>query len=144
MNAGWGFMGGMGVLFAVFVTLFFLAFFGILATIIYRSVTVRRGRVALEAAPEVQAWARVVGKRVEAIAPGTTDTSVLASPSLERVSMGDDALYQLHRITFEQSSGTRFELSVPASQYGLIVEGDSGTVTMKGTELLAFQRETLR
>lgn len=136
-------MGAMGTFFSLFMVLFFLAFFAIIGLFIYRAVSFGRGRAAQAAAPEVQAQARVVDKRVEAIGPGA-DASVLASPNLVRVSMGDESLYQLHRITFEQPGGERFELSVPASQYGLIVEGDAGTVTMKGTELIAFSREIMR
>ena len=47
-------------------------------------------------------------------------------------------------MTFEQSGGERFELEVPENEYGLLVVGDSGTVTMKGTRHLGFQRELLR
>lgn len=144
MDGRWGFMGGMGIAFAVFVMIFILVVIVTIASIIYKGASFRRERTALAAAPEVEARARVVDKRVESIGRGTTDVALLASPNLVQVSTGDDMLYQLHRITFEQAGGARFELSVPASQYGLIVEGDTGTVTMKGTELLAFQRETLR
>ncbi len=63
---------------------------------------------------------------------------------LVRGPMGDESVFQLYRITFEQAGGERFELSVPPAQYGLIVEGDSGTVTMKGGDLLAFNREVMR
>lgn len=43
-------------------------------------------------------------------------------------------------VTFEVESGSRMELQVDGSQYGLIAEGDSGKLTFQGTRYLGFQR----
>ena len=43
-------------------------------------------------------------------------------------------------MTFEVESGDRFELKVPRSEYGLIVEGDQGKLTFQGTRFLNFER----
>ena len=43
-------------------------------------------------------------------------------------------------ITFELESGDRAEFSIPASEYGLIIEGDRGNITFQGTRFLSFER----
>lgn len=42
--------------------------------------------------------------------------------------------------TFEVASGDRMELSVSASEYGMLVEGDKGDLTFQGTRYLSFER----
>ncbi len=42
--------------------------------------------------------------------------------------------------TFEFESGDRLELSVPRSEFGLIAEGDTGSLTFQGTRYLSFER----
>lgn len=44
-------------------------------------------------------------------------------------------------ITFQVESGDRLELSVPGSEYGLLIEGDEGKLTFQGTRYLSFERE---
>ncbi|PPA69954.1 DUF2500 domain-containing protein [Jeotgalibacillus proteolyticus] len=44
-------------------------------------------------------------------------------------------------ITFELSSGSRMELQVQGKDYGLLAEGDKGTVHYQGTRFLDFTRE---
>ena len=46
-----------------------------------------------------------------------------------------------HYVTFEVESGDRMELSVMGSEYGLLVEGDTGRLTFQGTRYLSFDRE---
>ena len=46
-----------------------------------------------------------------------------------------------HYVTFEVESGDRMELSVMGSEYGLLVEGDTGRLTFQGTRYLSFERE---
>lgn len=79
-----------------------------------------------QAAPEVSAVAAIVDKRIETSGGGDTTVS------------------QTHFVSFQQPSGERFELQVPASEYGLLVVGDQGTVNMKGTRYLGFAREIMR
>lgn len=42
--------------------------------------------------------------------------------------------------TFQFESGDRLELAVPSSEYGMLVEGDNGTLTFQGTRYLSFER----
>lgn len=43
-------------------------------------------------------------------------------------------------VTFEFESGDRAELHVPATEYGMLVEGDLGSLTFQGTRYLGFER----
>lgn len=43
-------------------------------------------------------------------------------------------------VTFQVESGDRMELMVPGYEYGLMVEGDQGSVTFQGTRFLNFER----
>lgn len=44
-------------------------------------------------------------------------------------------------VTFQVDSGDRLELSVPGAEYGMLAEGDVGSLAFQGTRCLAFQRE---
>ena len=93
------------------------------------------------AAPEVTAQARIVDKRIQRSEGGSFE-----SPRVTTNAFGSEttSVYEDHFVTFEQSSGERFELKVPSAEYGLLVVGDQGAVTMKGTRYLGFQRELMR
>ena len=43
-------------------------------------------------------------------------------------------------VTFEVESGDRMELSVSGSEYGMLAEGDTGTLKFQGTRYLGFER----
>lgn len=43
-------------------------------------------------------------------------------------------------VTFEVESGDRMELKVPATEFGMIAEGDIGKLTFQGTRYLSFER----
>ncbi|MBO5305195.1 MAG: DUF2500 domain-containing protein [Clostridia bacterium] len=45
-------------------------------------------------------------------------------------------------VTFEVQSGDRMELRVPHYEFGLLVEGDVGTLSFQGTRYLGFARNT--
>lgn len=44
-------------------------------------------------------------------------------------------------VTFEVASGDRMELKVKSYDYGMLVEGDYGTLTFQGTRYLGFERK---
>lgn len=44
-------------------------------------------------------------------------------------------------VTFELANGERTELSVNGTQYGLLAEGDTGTLKSRGKAFVSFQRE---
>lgn len=43
-------------------------------------------------------------------------------------------------VTFQVESGDRMELQVEGAAYGLLVEGDQGSLTFQGTRYLGFDR----
>ena len=43
-------------------------------------------------------------------------------------------------VTFLVESGDRIELCVSGTEYGMLVEGDTGRLTFQGTRYLAFER----
>jgi len=116
---------GLGMM----IPFFILLFLGVLAFIVGAVVlAVKQGKLARQnkAAPEVTAVASVVDKHI--------DTS----------GGGDSPVIEHHLVSFEQPGGERFELTVPANEYGMLVVGDRGSVTMKGTQYLGFARELMR
>lgn len=122
-------MGGMDG-FGLFFPIFMVFFFGVVALFVGAVVVaiVKQAKLARQnnAAPEVTAVASVVDKHI--------DTG----------GGGESSVIEHHLVSFEQPGGERFELEVPANQYGLLVVGDRGSVTMKGTQYLAFAREIMR
>jgi hypothetical protein len=140
--------GGFGLFGVGFVIVFALILaFIVVAFVMTGTQFARMGRqrAANAAAPEVQAQVRVIGKRVENLGQSMSGgMPALPSRHTVVVRMGDDTVYQRNLISFEQPGGERFEIEVPSDQFGLIAEGDTGTVTMKGTEFVAFSREIMR
>ena len=43
-------------------------------------------------------------------------------------------------VTFQVESGDRMELRVSGPEYGMLIEGDHGTLTFQGTRYLGFER----
>ena len=43
-------------------------------------------------------------------------------------------------VTFQVESGDRMELHVSGSEFGMLVEGDSGKLSFQGTRYLGFER----
>jgi len=43
-------------------------------------------------------------------------------------------------VTFQVESGDRMELHVAGTEYGMLIEGDSGDLTFQGTRYLGFER----
>jgi outer membrane lipoprotein-sorting protein len=118
--------GGFGVMFTLVPVFVMVVFAAVIVAIIF-AVVKNAGRAAANnAAPEVSAVATVVDKRIETSGGG------------------DMSVTQHHFVTFEQPGGERFELEAPAAEFGLLVVGDRGSVTMKGTQYLGFARELMR
>lgn len=119
-------MDGFSLMFLI-VLVFILGIVVFLVGAVVRAVVKRTKETArINDAPEVTAVASVVDKRIE-----TTGG-------------GESVVRQRHFVSFEQPGGERFELELPAAEFGLLVAGDRGSVTMKGTQYLAFAREVMR
>ena len=138
--------GGFDATFQLMQGLFVVMFVLVIGIFIANAVQGARRRAKDNAAPEVTAAARIVDKRVELSGGGTTHTpGIMNSDGTFGPSTSSyRPVTQSHYVTFEQSGGERFELEVPGREYGLLVVGDAGSVTMKGSRYLGFQREILR
>mgnify|MGYP001336689476 CR=1 FL=1 len=119
----------------------------VIGLFVANAVRAARQGIRNSAAPEVTALARIVDKRIQLSGGGTTHSAPTMSGDGTFMGSGmstSSPVHEEHYVTFEQSGGERFELKVPASEYGLLVVGDQGSVTMKGTRFLGFQRELMR
>lgn len=110
MGSSFGIMG-------VFVPLFFVLFFGILAVLIFQGIAKWNKN---NNSPKLTVDAKVIARRTHV--------------------WGDHSRTDYY-ITFEVESGDRLELEVPSSQFGYLVEGDKGKLTFQGTRFLGFERQ---
>ena len=76
--------------------------------------------------PQREAEARVVDKRSQ-ITGG-----------------GESRADQLYFATFQFPDGNRIELRVPVSEAGLLVVGDEGRLSWRGSDYVGFAREIMR
>lgn len=113
-------------MFAFMQVLFFVVFALVVGGIIVAFVRQFAHRAQNATLPEVSAAAAVADKRIQTSGGG------------------ESSVTQRHFVLFEQSGGERFELEVPPHEYGMLVVGDRGTVSMKGTQYLGFTRELMR
>lgn len=51
-----------------------------------------------------------------------------------------ESAHTSYYVTFEVESGDRIEFHVSGSEYGMLVEGDHGQLTFRGTRYLDFRR----
>jgi hypothetical protein len=45
-----------------------------------------------------------------------------------------------YHVTFQFESGDRLEMRVPRGEFGVLVEGDRGNLTLQGTRYISFER----
>ena len=55
--------------------------------------------------------------------------------------MGHSSSSTIYFATFEVESGERMEMMVPDTEYGMLAEGDFGTLTYQGTRYKGFKRD---
>ena len=48
--------------------------------------------------------------------------------------------FTTYYVTFQVESGDRMELQVDGSEFGMLVEGDTGALSFQGTRYLSFER----
>ena len=124
-----GFDVGFQLMSAVFPLLFLIVFIFIISTIIGSFVSRAKTERKNDQSPRVTANAKVVSKRMQVGQNRRTNDDMMHSYT-----------YSKYFVTFEFDSGDRLELPVEGSDYGLLVEGDSGKLTFQGTRYLGFQR----
>ena len=80
--------------------------------------------------------ARVVAKRMKVTGHGQT----MMNRSTAMTGMGSST-YTRYFVTFELEKGRRVELGVKDSEYGMLAEGDQGTLSFQGTRYLGFEQK---
>lgn len=58
--------------------------------------------------------------------------------------VGSSGVNTSYYATFELEAGDRMELPIQGTDYGLMVEGDTGTLSSKGNNFKGFQRQQLK
>ncbi|MCR8845117.1 DUF2500 domain-containing protein [Paenibacillus sp. SC116] len=117
----WDFFNETPLGFKLFFGAIFIFIFG---SILIAIVTGLSRWLSNNRAPQISEVCKVIGKRDE-VSGGS----------------GNSSIRQQHYVAFELRDGSRVELQVKPEEYGLIAEGDQGTVSYQGTRFLAFNRE---
>ena len=78
--------------------------------------------------------AKVVSKRMKVTGHGAHRVGSVSSMNMT------GSTYTDYFVTFELEGGKRLELRMKESQFGLLAENDSGTLSYQGTRFLDFQR----
>lgn len=124
---------GGGPSYDLFSVMFFIVFFLIVGTIVVSAIRGMAEWSNNNKQPVLDVDCKVVSKRV----------------NVSRNSGHHDADGHYHGgsssttyyVTFEVNSGDRMELVVGGRDYGMIAEGDCGTLKFQGTRFLEFNRK---
>jgi len=93
------------------------------AAIIYSLVKAAKDKAYNDSQPRNQVAARIVSRR-EQLSGG-----------------GETRIRTTHFCTFELANNIRLELKVPEESFGLMVEGDNGTLDYQGNRFFTFSRQ---
>ena len=127
--------GGFGMANAMFTIV--PIFIGVVFVLILAGIAVQAVRGAAQwkrnnDAPVLTVEAEVVAKRL--------DVQTWRHAGDEH-HMGHTSSRTYYYATFQVESGDRMEFQVPDTEYGLLVEGDRGKLTFKGTRYQGFRRQ---
>ena len=131
--SGFGGMGFMESFFfgGGFQILFFLMFALVLGMILF---TLIRGIAQWNKnnhSPRLTVGASVVGKRMDVYRHHHHGSDNFHHTSTSTT----------YYVTFQVESGDRMELTVSGGEYGLLAEGDQGSLSFQGTRYLGFERQ---
>lgn len=127
--------GGFGMMFTILPVLFFIVFTFVFVIIIINVVKGAKRWKLNNDSPVLTVEAKVVTKR--------SDVSFHHHENMvnnNNMDMGYSSTD--YYITFEVQSGDRMEFNVPDTEYGLLTEGDKGSLTFQGTRYLSYVRDT--
>nr|WP_325301299.1 DUF2500 domain-containing protein [uncultured Oscillibacter sp.] len=125
MSMGFG-MGGFDLMFSIFPFLFITVFVIVIGTFVVMAVRGVGTWSKNNASPRLTVSAQVVTKRTQ------------VSHHHHQDSMGHTST--AYYATFQVESGDRMEFSVSGAEYGMLAEGDQGSLTFQGTRYLGFER----
>lgn len=121
------------ILFNIAFALIFCSVFIILAYGIITSITTWNKN---NHSPRLNVSAKVVDKRTEVSHHQyANDGDIMGSHGYSSTSSTS------YYVTFEVDSGDRMEFSMSGSDYGMLIEGDVGTLNFQGTRYLGFERK---
>lgn len=126
MSMGFGMGGFDSLMFSIvpiFIIVIFVAVVGMFVVTAVRGVSTWSKN---NASPRLTVSAQVVTKR----------TSVTHHHSQNSMHHSSTWYYA----TFQVESGDRMEFAVSGPEYGMLAEGDQGTLTFQGTRYLSFER----
>lgn len=127
MGFGFGGFDVFGTVIFVFVVLVFCFVFGSIIASFVRSAKQNRKN---DASPRLDVAATVRSRRTQ-----------VDSHHHHNQNGFDDMHYNTtYFVTFEFASGDRSEFSVSGQEYGMLCEGDHGTLHFQGTRYLGFTR----
>ena len=118
--------------FGAFPLIFGLVFVLVIGGILYAIVKGIRTWAWNNGQPVQSLPARLVSKR--------TDTSGGGTMMNDNDNMGSSRVTTWYYVTFEVDGGERKEFGVGGQEYGLLAEGDHGTLTFQGTRYKGFTR----
>ena len=118
--------------FGAFPLIFGLIFVLVIGAILYAIVKGIRTWAWNNQQPVQSLPARLVSKR--------TDTSGGGTMMNDNDNMGSSRVTTWYYVTFEVDGGERKEFGVGGQEYGLLAEGDQGTLTFQGTRYKGFAR----
>ena len=124
---------GGGFMFTVIPVLVSVGFVTILGIVIFQMVKGAQRWKQNNDSPVLTSDARVVTKR--------SDVSYHHHANTMNNTMNTGYSSTTYYVTFEVPSGDRMEFVVQDDEYGMLVEGDAGTLTFQGTRYLGFSRE---
>lgn len=119
------FFGGFNIMFSLFPIMFFLVF-GLIIFTIAKGI---KQNMYNNKQPIIPVQTKVVAKRYN-VSHHTNGTN-------DNIHHSSNTTYYA---TFEMTNGERMELHVPASEFGMLVEGDEGTLQFQGTRFISFTR----
>lgn len=119
---------GFGIFGVIFILLFILVF----ATFIVVFSRIIRQKRKGDRSPRLTVPVTVVSRRADVRVHHHNNTNMHHTTSTT------------YYATFEVESGDRMELHVPATEYGLLIEGDQGDLTFQGSRFLSFERKWSR
>lgn len=123
---------GFGTAFGYLFPLLFLCVFGVIIYGIVRNISTWHKN---NQSPRLAVSARIVAKRADVSChhhPNAGDASGAHGFS----TVSNTSCY----VTFQVESGDRLELAVNGAAYGMLTEGDVGTLRFQGTRYLGFDR----
>ena len=125
---------GFNFKFGIFPFLFMAVFSFIFVFIIIKVVQGAKQWKRNNDSPVLTVDAKVVTKR--------SDVSYRHHNNMSNntMNMGYSSTY--YYVTFEVASGDRMEFQVADTEYGMVTEGDKGSLTFQGTRYLSYVRDT--